>query len=191
MDEVLNFCPAIAVPTTVKMPEPITAPMPRPVSDHGPSVFLSRCSGDNDVRMLRHGDYDAVRGAGGLGGNRRRRNVLLGTWSQLANLRDLWRRVDARRGHRADLAQGDRDVRVGHVVRAVLAGGWRSPVYPPAHGCYRYSARRQPPRAGRRWTARRLGRAHQLYRRARKWRDHGGFLFNPWRDDSSGHHLSH
>src|ERR1039458_10367636 len=81
--------------------------------------------GDNDVRMLRHGDYDAVRGAGGLGGNRRRRNVLLGTWSQLANLRDLWRRVDARRGHRADLAQGDRDVRVGHVVRAVLAGGWR------------------------------------------------------------------
>lgn len=41
MEEVLNFCPAMAVPTTVKMPEPITAPMPSPVSDHGPSVFFS------------------------------------------------------------------------------------------------------------------------------------------------------
>src|ERR1035437_1515296 len=51
MDEVLNFCPAIAVPTTVKMPEPMTAPMPRPVSDHGPSVFLSRCSGSSESEI--------------------------------------------------------------------------------------------------------------------------------------------
>ena len=28
MEEVSNFWPAMAVPTTVKMPEPITAPMP-------------------------------------------------------------------------------------------------------------------------------------------------------------------
>ena len=51
IDEVLNFCPAIAVPTTVKMPEPITAPMPSPVSDHGPSVFLSRCSGSSESEI--------------------------------------------------------------------------------------------------------------------------------------------
>jgi len=44
MEAVSNFCPAIAVPTTVKMPEPMTAPMPSPVSDHGPSDFFSRCS---------------------------------------------------------------------------------------------------------------------------------------------------
>jgi hypothetical protein len=45
MDEVSNFCPAMAVPTTVKMPEPMTAPIPSAVRDHGPSVFFSRCSG--------------------------------------------------------------------------------------------------------------------------------------------------
>ena len=45
MDEVSNFCPAMAVPTTVKMPEPMTAPMPSAVSDQGPRVFFSRCSG--------------------------------------------------------------------------------------------------------------------------------------------------
>src|SRR5271166_148683 len=51
MDEVSNFCPAMAVPMTVKMPEPMTAPMPRAVSDHGPSVFLSRCSGSSDSEI--------------------------------------------------------------------------------------------------------------------------------------------
>ncbi len=51
MDEVSNFCPAMAVPTTVKMPEPMTAPMPSAVSDHGPSVFLSRCSGSSDSEI--------------------------------------------------------------------------------------------------------------------------------------------
>jgi hypothetical protein len=39
MDEVSNFCPAMAVPTTVKMPEPITAPIPNAVKETGPSVF--------------------------------------------------------------------------------------------------------------------------------------------------------
>ena len=48
MDEVSNFSPEIAVPTTVKIPEPITAPIPSAVSDTGPSVFLSACSGRSD-----------------------------------------------------------------------------------------------------------------------------------------------
>jgi len=51
MDEVSNFCPAMAVPTTVKIPEPITAPMPSAVSDHGPSVFLSRCSASSESEI--------------------------------------------------------------------------------------------------------------------------------------------
>jgi len=33
------------VPITVKMPEPMTAPMPRAVSDQGPSVFFSAWAG--------------------------------------------------------------------------------------------------------------------------------------------------
>jgi len=51
MLEVSNFSPEIAVPMTVKMPEPMTAPMPRAVSDHGPRLFLSRCSGSSDSRI--------------------------------------------------------------------------------------------------------------------------------------------
>ncbi len=51
MDEVSNFWPAIAVPITVKMPEPMTAPIPSAVSDHGPRVFFSRCSGSSDSEI--------------------------------------------------------------------------------------------------------------------------------------------
>jgi hypothetical protein len=51
MDEVSNFCPAIAVPITVKMPDPITAPMPSAVSDHGPRVFLRRCSASSESEI--------------------------------------------------------------------------------------------------------------------------------------------
>src|ERR1700722_2499770 len=40
-----NCSPEMAVPITVKMPEPMTAPMPSAVSDHGPRVFLSACEG--------------------------------------------------------------------------------------------------------------------------------------------------
>src|SRR5215468_5741928 len=47
MEEVSNFCPAIAVPTTVKIPEPITAPMPSAVRETGPRVFFSRRSGSS------------------------------------------------------------------------------------------------------------------------------------------------
>ncbi len=45
--EVAGF-PAIAVPMTVKMPEPMTAPTPSAVSENGPSVFLSAVSGCSD-----------------------------------------------------------------------------------------------------------------------------------------------
>ena len=48
MDEVSNFSPASAVPMTVKMPEPMTAPMPSDVSESGPSVLRSLCSGSSD-----------------------------------------------------------------------------------------------------------------------------------------------
>jgi hypothetical protein len=56
---VSNFSPEIAVPITVKMPDPITAPMPSAVSDHGPSVFFRQCSGSWESRIslsmdLRH-----------------------------------------------------------------------------------------------------------------------------------------
>ena len=48
---VSNFSPAIAVPTTVKIPEPITAPIPSAVKETGPSVFFSACSGLSDSEI--------------------------------------------------------------------------------------------------------------------------------------------
>src|ERR1700678_880481 len=48
MEEVSNFSPARAVPTTVKIPEPMTAPMPSAVSDQGPRVFCRQCSGSSE-----------------------------------------------------------------------------------------------------------------------------------------------
>ena len=45
MLEVSNCSPEMAVPMTVKMPEPMTAPMPSAVSDHGPRVFFSAVLG--------------------------------------------------------------------------------------------------------------------------------------------------
>ena len=43
--------PAIAVPITVKMPEPMTAPMPSAVSEIGPSDFFSAFSGRSDSEI--------------------------------------------------------------------------------------------------------------------------------------------
>jgi hypothetical protein len=43
--------PEIAVPMTVNMPEPMTAPIPSAVSDHGPRLFLSLCAGSSDSLM--------------------------------------------------------------------------------------------------------------------------------------------
>jgi hypothetical protein len=51
IDVVSNFSPAIAVPTTVKMPDPITAPMPSAVNETGPSVFFNACSGLSDSEI--------------------------------------------------------------------------------------------------------------------------------------------
>jgi hypothetical protein len=48
MDDVSNFSPAIAVPMTVKMPDPMTAPMPSAVSETGPSVFRRLFCGSSD-----------------------------------------------------------------------------------------------------------------------------------------------
>jgi hypothetical protein len=44
---------------TVKMPEPMTAPMPSAVSDQGPRVFLSLCSGSSDSRISLSMDLQA------------------------------------------------------------------------------------------------------------------------------------
>jgi hypothetical protein len=41
----------MAVPMTVKMPEPMTAPMPSEVREIGPRVFRSLCSGSSDSAM--------------------------------------------------------------------------------------------------------------------------------------------
>jgi hypothetical protein len=38
----------MAVPMTVKIPEPMTAPMPSAVRETGPSVFFKACSGRSD-----------------------------------------------------------------------------------------------------------------------------------------------
>lgn len=51
MEEVSNFWPAMAVPITVKIPEPMTAPIPSAVSDHGPRVFFSRFPGSSDSEI--------------------------------------------------------------------------------------------------------------------------------------------
>ena len=49
--------PPMAVPMTVKMPEPMTAPMPRAVSETGPSVFFNACSGRSDSAISLSMDF--------------------------------------------------------------------------------------------------------------------------------------
>jgi hypothetical protein len=41
----------MAVPITVKMPEPMTMPTPRAVSETGPRDFLRACSGRSESEM--------------------------------------------------------------------------------------------------------------------------------------------
>ncbi len=48
MDGAWKYSPAAAVPVSTKMPEPMMAPIPSAVSDHGPSVFCRRWPGDSD-----------------------------------------------------------------------------------------------------------------------------------------------
>src|SRR5579875_134478 len=59
MEEASNCSPAMAVPMTVKMPEPMTAPMPSAVRDHGPSVFFRLCSGASESLMSLSMDFRA------------------------------------------------------------------------------------------------------------------------------------
>src|SRR5260221_8791060 len=47
MEETCSFCPAMAVPTTVKIPEPMTAPIPSEVRLSQPSDFFNRRSGSS------------------------------------------------------------------------------------------------------------------------------------------------
>src|SRR6266480_2671538 len=41
----------MAVPTTVKIPDPMTAPMPRAVNDTGPRVFFNLRSGSSESEI--------------------------------------------------------------------------------------------------------------------------------------------
>ncbi len=51
IDLIWMSLPAAAVPVRVKMPEPITAPMPRAVRLHGPSVLRSCLSGSSEAAI--------------------------------------------------------------------------------------------------------------------------------------------
>ncbi|HSY35729.1 MAG TPA: hypothetical protein VK814_08270 [Acidobacteriaceae bacterium] len=48
---ILAGLPPMAVPMTVKIPEPMTMPTPRAVRETGPRVFLSECSGSSESEM--------------------------------------------------------------------------------------------------------------------------------------------
>ena len=49
----------MATPMTVKMPDPITAPMPSAVREIGPSVFFNACSGFSDSEISLSIDFVA------------------------------------------------------------------------------------------------------------------------------------
>jgi hypothetical protein len=66
----LEGLPPIAVPMTVKMPEPMTIPTPSAVSETGPSVFLSACSGRSESVMSLSMDFVAKICRGWLGEDR-------------------------------------------------------------------------------------------------------------------------
>ena len=59
MEEVSKLWPAIAVPMTVKMPDPMTAPIPSAVNDKGPSVFFRLWAGSSDSRISLSMDFVA------------------------------------------------------------------------------------------------------------------------------------
>ena len=62
--------PPMAVPMTVKLPDPMTAPMPRAVSETGPRVLRSAVSGDSESEMSLSIDLVAKICRGWLGGGR-------------------------------------------------------------------------------------------------------------------------
>lgn len=59
MEDASKRCPAMAVPMTVKMPEPMTAPIPSAVSDNGPRVFRRLWAGSSDSRISLSMDFVA------------------------------------------------------------------------------------------------------------------------------------
>ena len=81
----LEGLPPMAVPMTVKMPEPTTAPMPRAVSETGPSDFRSAFSGRSDseislsmdlvAKIWRPSGRTPLKAGDELGGGRTRKRV--------------------------------------------------------------------------------------------------------------------
>ena len=51
--------PPMAVPITVKIPDPMTMPTPRAVRETGPRVFLRECSGRSESEMSLSMDFVA------------------------------------------------------------------------------------------------------------------------------------
>jgi hypothetical protein len=49
--------PPMAVPITVKIPDPMTMPTPSNVSEMGPSVFLRACSGRSESEISLSMDF--------------------------------------------------------------------------------------------------------------------------------------
>jgi hypothetical protein len=60
--------PPMAVPMTVKMPEPMTAPIPRAVRETGPRVLVRACSGRSESEISLSIDFvrKIWRGSGAL-----------------------------------------------------------------------------------------------------------------------------
>ena len=56
IDDVVRVSPAAAVPVITKMPDPITAPMPRAIKLHGPIDFANcrpgSCESETSLSML-------------------------------------------------------------------------------------------------------------------------------------------
>jgi hypothetical protein len=71
-DTVWEGLPAMAVPMTVKMPEPMTMPTPSAVRETGPRDFLSACSGSSESEMSLSMDLVAKIWRGWLGEGRAR-----------------------------------------------------------------------------------------------------------------------
>src|SRR5437667_946537 len=57
MEGTSKCSPAAAVPVSTKIPEPMIAPIPSAVSDHGPRVFLSRFSGFSESEISLSMDF--------------------------------------------------------------------------------------------------------------------------------------
>ena len=51
IDSIFSTFPAAAVPVSVKIPDPITAPMPKAVMLQGPRLLRSRCAGSSEASI--------------------------------------------------------------------------------------------------------------------------------------------